>query len=143
MIKRTLAILGVLAACFAWGGNPRLRIMPLGDSITEGVPGDGVECGGYRAPLYKLLTADGYTVDFVGTNTVRPGDLVDEVQHEGHGGWRISHASVGLYEHLYGWFAQIDAPHIVLLHIGTNGLKYCVIIAYLPASRSSSVVTMT
>ena len=120
MIKRTLAILGVLAACFAWGGNPRLRIMPLGDSITEGVPGDGVECGGYRAPLYKLLTADGYTVDFVGTNTVRPGDLVDEVQHEGHGGWRISHASVGLYEHLYGWFAQIDAPHIVLLHIGTN-----------------------
>lgn len=123
-LKRIMLAVSLMAVCAVWAENPRIRIMPLGDSITEGVPGDGIECGGYRAPLYKLLTAAGYNVDFVGSNTVRPGDLVEEIQHEGHGGWRISNvmapATQGLYEHLYGWFANIDAPHVILLHIGTN-----------------------
>src|SRR6185503_15255025 len=42
---------------------PTLRVLPLGDSITFGA-GAG---GGYRAPLYQLLTNAGYSVDFIGT----------------------------------------------------------------------------
>ncbi|MFM7170907.1 MAG: hypothetical protein ACKOYH_08700 [Cyanobium sp.] len=41
----------------------KLRIMPMGDSITEGVGSPG----GYRLPLYDALTGKGYDVDFVGS----------------------------------------------------------------------------
>src|SRR5678815_2783167 len=41
--------------------TPFLRIMPMGDSITEGsIPGS------YRLPLYNLLQTNGYAFDFVG-----------------------------------------------------------------------------
>ncbi|MCP5545455.1 MAG: hypothetical protein H7A49_16285, partial [Akkermansiaceae bacterium] len=44
-----------------------VRIMPLGDSITQGCcSGSAVE-GGYRNRLHDLLDSAGYTVDFVGT----------------------------------------------------------------------------
>ncbi len=41
----------------------KLRIMPMGDSITEGVGAPG----GYRRPLVDALTGKGYDVDFVGS----------------------------------------------------------------------------
>ena len=46
---------------------PSVRIMPLGDSITEGSEGLAPIQGGYRTKLYQLLTAAGFNVDFVGT----------------------------------------------------------------------------
>ena len=36
--------------------TPPIRIMPLGDSITNGYP----VAGGYRGRLYQILTAAGY-----------------------------------------------------------------------------------
>ncbi|MFA6631807.1 MAG: GDSL-type esterase/lipase family protein, partial [Kiritimatiellia bacterium] len=48
-------------------------------------------------------------------------ELGSEVNHEGHGGWRISTTgSNGLHEYILSWLAQIDDPDVVLLHIGTN-----------------------
>ena len=93
-----------------------VRIMPLGDSITYGSP----VAGGYRAPLYHMLTNAAYAVDYVGTATGNASADLPEVNHEGHGGWRISDPSVGLYENIFGWFEAIEDPHVVLLHIGTN-----------------------
>ena len=40
---------------------PPIRILPIGDSLTYG---EFVE-GGYRLPLFQLLTNAGYSVDFV------------------------------------------------------------------------------
>jgi hypothetical protein len=44
-----------------------VRVMPLGDSITDGfnVP------GGYRVDLWQKLVAGGRTVDFVGSQDQR------------------------------------------------------------------------
>lgn len=51
-----------------------LRIMPMGDSITHGtIP------GGYRHPLYDLLTKNEHTFDFVGAKTQRGDTCPDPV----------------------------------------------------------------
>ncbi len=90
--------------------NGGVRVMPLGDSITEGtqVP------GGYRTGLWQRMAAGGYRVDLVGTQFNGPSALGDH-DHEGHPGWRIDQidANIG------GWL-QNTAPRTVLLHIGTN-----------------------
>ena len=61
-----------------------LKIMPMGDSITEGtIP------GGYRLPLYNLLQAGGYSFDFVGAKA-QVGDTCPDINHWGRSGWQIS-----------------------------------------------------
>ena len=95
---------------------PAIHIMPLGDSITYGQPIPG----GYREPLYHVLTNLGYTVDFIGTQTGNATNTLPEINHEGHSGWKISDPSIGLYENILGWFASIADPDVILLHIGTN-----------------------
>ena len=89
-----------------------VRIMPLGDSITFGSSSPG----GYRAPLYQMLTAAGFNVDFIGTQTGNGVASLPDSDHEGHGGWRIDQ----LDSNILGWFAQLDDPDVILLLIGTN-----------------------
>jgi hypothetical protein len=50
-----------------------VRVMPLGDSITDGftVP------GGYRVDLWQKIVASGRTIDFVGSQSNGPGNLGD------------------------------------------------------------------
>ena len=91
-----------------------LRILPIGDSITFG-SGGTAGLGGYRGPLYDSLSGAGYTVDYVGTSNGNSALLAD-MDHEGHGGWRIDQ----LDTNIAGWLAAIDTPDFVLLHIGTN-----------------------
>ncbi|MFC8230816.1 SGNH/GDSL hydrolase family protein [Streptomyces sp. NPDC057287] len=90
--------------------NGGLRIMPLGDSITDGfnVP------GGYRTRLWQRAAADGRTDDFVGSGFNGPPELGDH-DHEGHSGWRIDEIDA----QITGWL-QATGPRSVLLHIGTN-----------------------
>ncbi|NUW33336.1 RICIN domain-containing protein [Nonomuraea sp. SMC257] len=87
-----------------------VRVMPLGDSITEGtqVP------GGYRIGLWQRLAAGRYTVDLVGSQSNGPGSLGDH-DHEGHPGWRIDQIDANIT----GWL-RTYTPRTVLLHIGTN-----------------------
>ena len=109
-----------LLAVSAFSLPPPLRVMPLGDSITYGANSDGIG-GGYRYPLYVALTAAGYNIDFVGTQTSIPhAGLGAEINHEGHSGWHVSSASNGLYENILTWLSQTDDPDVVLVHIGTN-----------------------
>jgi lysophospholipase L1-like esterase len=90
--------------------NGGVRLMPLGDSITDGtqVP------GGYRIGLWQRFTTNGYRVDFVGTQFNGPANLGDH-DHEGHPGWRIDQIDANIV----GWLNTFT-PHTVLLHIGTN-----------------------
>lgn len=89
-----------------------VRVMPLGDSITDGfnVP------GGYRNYLYPALVEAGYSIDFVGSAVGGPASLADR-DHEGHSGWRIDQISANIGN----WMRQYT-PRTVLLHIGTNDM---------------------
>jgi lysophospholipase L1-like esterase len=64
------------------------NIMPLGDSITEGIGA----VDGYRLPLYNLLHNNGYTFTFVGdqnTNSDASLTSIGQGQHEGISGYVI------------------------------------------------------
>ena len=114
--RRTLHVLVRPGTLVIKTPPPPIRIMPLGDSITYGSPVPG----GYRDPLYHALTNLGYNVDFIGTQTGNATNTLPEVNHEGHGGWKISDPSIGLYENILGWFSLLADPDVILLHIGTN-----------------------
>jgi lysophospholipase L1-like esterase len=107
VVAATVMVSAGLASAESNGG---VRVMPLGDSITEGtqVP------GGYRIGLWQRLTSNGYRVDFVGSQFNGPASLGDH-DHEGHPGWRIDQIDANIV----GWL-QSFTPHSVLLHIGTN-----------------------
>jgi lysophospholipase L1-like esterase len=107
-LAATGAVTGVGVASAESNGG--VRVMPLGDSITEGtqVP------GGYRIGLWQRLAAAGYRVDFVGSQFNGPASLGDH-DHEGHPGWRIDQIDANVT----GWL-RTYSPHTVLLHIGTN-----------------------
>lgn len=92
--------------------NGGVRVMPLGDSITDGytVP------GGYRIGLWQDLVSGGYRVDFVGSLHNGPATLGDH-DHEGHSGWTINQIDT----YIAGWLTAAK-PRTVLLHIGTNDL---------------------
>ncbi|WP_216329216.1 DUF4038 domain-containing protein [Deinococcus aestuarii] len=87
-----------------------LKVMPLGDSITDGynIP------GGYRTELYRRLSAQVPGLNFVGSLQNGPATLADR-DHEGHSGWRIDE----LAARVDGWLDGAQ-PDVVLLMIGTN-----------------------
>ena len=91
---------------------PPIRIMPVGDSITQGAGA----AGGYRNKLYQSLTTAGYAVDFVGNASDNAAATLPDADHEGHGGWIISQID----QNITGFFNTIADPDVILLHIGTN-----------------------
>ncbi len=111
-----LAVLLVALAALIAGASTRVavaapvRIMPLGDSITDGynVP------GGYRVELEDELLAAGYEFDFVGSRVNGPDSLADR-EHEGHSGLRIDQLA-----RLVDASVARHQPEVVLLMIGTN-----------------------
>ncbi|MGI5239018.1 GDSL-type esterase/lipase family protein [Dactylosporangium sp. CA-139066] len=109
--------------------NGGVRVMPLGDSITDGfnVP------GGYRINLWQRLAAGGYTVDFVGSGFNGPASLGDH-DHEGHSGWRIDQIDANIV----GWL-QASSPRTILLHIGTNDVNQNFDVANAPARLSALI----
>lgn len=106
-----------LSASTLWAQPTAVRIMPLGNSITDGAVGSSDDTG-YRRSLYLQLTNAGYSVDFVGTQ-VRGVPLDFDRDHEGHGGWHANQ----IRDYVYSWLALHPAD-IVLLHIGTNDISY-------------------
>ena len=113
--------------------NGGVRVMPLGDSITEGtqVP------GGYRIGLWQRLASGRYTVDFVGSQFNGPGGLGDH-DHEGHPGWRIDQIDANIT----GW-ARTYNPRTVLLHIGTNDILQNYNVAGAPQRLSTLIDRIT
>lgn len=105
-----------------------VNIMPLGDSITDGV--GSAAGGGYRAPLYTDLQNAGYSSTFVGSATDNPGPLpASQQHHEGHPGYRVDQIANNLDgndgtggNNGGSWFHNGPQPNIILLHIGTNDI---------------------
>jgi lysophospholipase L1-like esterase len=132
--RLTIAALGAAVIAGAPGAasaetNSGVRLMPLGDSITDGfnVP------GGYRINLWQRLAAGGNTVDLVGSGFNGPAELGDH-DHEGHSGWRIEQIDANIV----AWL-RATSPHTVLLHIGTNDMNQSFDIANAPARLSALV----
>lgn len=99
-----------------YGISKKPKIMPIGDSITDG--GHRVEPtpGAYRIQLWKNFSADGLSIDFVGSQSNGPSTLGDK-NHEGHGGWKIGEITDLLVKDR---LIKTYRPDIVLLEIGTN-----------------------
>jgi lysophospholipase L1-like esterase len=92
------------------GGGTLVKVMPLGDSITDGfsIP------GGYRIELWNRFLTNGQSVDFVGSLMNGPGSLGDR-DHEGHSGARIDEMAAAVNP----WLVTFQ-PDIILLLIGAN-----------------------
>lgn len=122
MTARTVPItLGISLLASTWmnaaiAARP-IRIMPLGDSITQ----SNKDHSSYRRPLWQKLRAAGYNVDFVGSQRAHyqgPAPKTDfDLDHEGHWGWRVD----TVLTQLSTW-AKAARPDIVLVHLGTNDI---------------------
>jgi hypothetical protein len=113
-------VLGILLFC-GESVHSQIQIMPLGDSITEGLASSGDT--GYRRALYLSLTAAGHSVHFVGS--LRNGTPYDfDRYHEGHSGWRADEILNGRDGRggITSWLTTNPAD-IILLHIGTNDIS--------------------
>jgi lysophospholipase L1-like esterase len=107
-----------------------LRLLPLGDSITQGGGKHDHEYS-YRWPLFQMLVDEGIEVEFIGSMnrglnekpTVWPSTYKDRPFsniHEGHYGWKTGK----ILTEIPGWMPQWQAPpDIALIHLGTNDQK--------------------
>jgi len=94
---------------------PQKRILPLGDSITNGAPYS------YRFSLFNLLKGNGFNFYFVGTKNTNPAGYPGtwDTKHEGHNGA----SSKGINADLSSWLS-VYTPDIALIHLGTNDVGY-------------------
>ena len=88
------------------------KIMPLGASRVEGARPDFES---YRYELWKLLAAEGWDFDYIGTRTDGASyeglpDLPFDPDHEGRGGWTSGEILGGIGS----WVRAVGAPDIVL-----------------------------
>eukprot|EP00958_Prasinococcus_capsulatus_P010488 scaffold1026_cov409-Prasinococcus_capsulatus_cf.AAC.14 len=123
---------GVLAAACLLLGRPRaaeaLKIMTIGDSITEGWT---VPCG-YRAQLWDLLEQAGYqdlqfngVLDTCGSQVTKCDDRCGQLQenndfkhHNGFAGFKIHEVEESL-DDILPWRTGAF-PDIILVLLGTN-----------------------
>ena len=111
------ASLVALHANITAAAQPTVRIMPLGDSITQ----SNKDHNSYRRPLWQMLRAAGYSIDFVGSQHTnyqgKPPNPDFDLDNEGHWGWRVDE----VLAQLDGW-VKTARPDIVLVHLGTNNI---------------------
>jgi lysophospholipase L1-like esterase len=97
------------------------KIMPFGDSITQGYN----VAGGYRAPLFHLALAAQRDITFVGSASDYSVPTVDGMafpkNHEGHGGYTIE-GNNGIAQFVATSIPNYQ-PHIITLMIGTNDIN--------------------
>jgi lysophospholipase L1-like esterase len=121
LILSVMLALSIISPVFA---EP-VRIVPIGDSITQGGRKDREEYT-YRYPLFCKLKDAGFDFDFIGS--LKTGLYADakwpdykeqpfDADHEGHYGWKTA----AVREKLQGWADNYPAPaDIALIHLGTN-----------------------
>ncbi len=131
IIKKILGIgvmAGMLLSVSLYAGKT-VRLMPLGDSITEGgsngnsQPDQNASFIAYRGQLWTKLHDAGYTMDFVGSNYGGQdykdnNDSTFDIDHEGHDGWKADQIDAQVTG-----FLNTNPADVVLLHIGTNDLN--------------------
>ncbi|MBD1822466.1 cellulose-binding protein [Cyanobacteria bacterium FACHB-DQ100] len=112
-----LLISGCTPVASVDGTPTSIRIMPLGDSITQADRNHN----SYRRPLWLKLRAAGYDVNFVGSTKSHylgnaPKSDFDQ-DHEGHWGWQADEVLAQIAR----WSATAK-PDVVLIHLGTNDI---------------------
>ena len=129
-----IILLASIGMGFARPESPReqtpLRIMMLGDSITQGAYYND----SYRYYLWKALVDADIEFDFVGSLSANYGGNPNWVaykgqtfdpDHEGHWGWCAENILRGIKgqrkNNLKNWLDEYT-PDIVLIHIGTNDI---------------------
>eukprot|EP00033_Pygsuia_biforma_P001828 GCRY01002043.1.p1 GENE.GCRY01002043.1~~GCRY01002043.1.p1 ORF type:complete len:317 (+),score=39.32 GCRY01002043.1:221-1171(+) len=111
-----------LSGCYFHNVHREMRVLSLGDSITQGI---GVEKN-FRGYLSTMLTSEAspfynnVTFRFVGSQIdAAPGNVPEKghqfLHHEGHYGLTV----VSAREFIQEWIAEA-VPDIVLIHLGTN-----------------------
>ena len=109
-----------VSSCGNDGGT--LRVMPLGDSITEGEANHN----SYRRTLWQRLQGAGCKVDLVGSKTgvssgyrnspwVSPPNPDFDQDHEGYWDYRVNELLP-----IVGGKVASAQPDVVLIHLGTN-----------------------
>lgn len=106
------AIIITLWLSGATAQTPVVKIMAVGDSLTEGID----DLGGYRPHLYQLLKLVNLQFQFVGSQTDNPLGI-EGLAYEGHSGYRIDQIEEGLLEHIATY-----RPQIILLGAGGNDI---------------------
>lgn len=110
------AALGGYSPCPS-NGDP-CKILPLGDSITDGFG----YAGGYRVALFARAQAAMQRITFVGSLQNGPSTVAGASfprNHQGHPGWTIDRVAS-----LVPRPALESAPDIVLLMAGTNDVNF-------------------
>ena len=92
----------------------RLRVMPVGDSITEGV--NSTTANGYREALERLEVAQQHPVDYVGSH--QTGSML----HSRNEGW--SAQEIGYIQDKTMAHLQLYSPNVVTLLAGTNDIGH-------------------
>ncbi|WP_187261076.1 GDSL-type esterase/lipase family protein [Pontibacter beigongshangensis] len=109
----------------------QIRIMPLGNSITQGNTSFHTtpEYPSYRFELWKQLIDAGIDFEYVGSHDVNRDNRTPDVKgtvykgktytnvNEGHWGWRADEILKELPVWLQGY-----TPDVVLMHLGTNDI---------------------
>jgi lysophospholipase L1-like esterase len=92
----------------------RVRVLPLGDSITAGVAANS-----YRPDLWSALDDDFCAVDFTGTQRgpTSASALTFDRDHEGHSGFRTDQILADLPTYLAG-----NTPDVAMILLGTNNV---------------------
>jgi acyl-CoA thioesterase I len=111
-------LLGVTARHVRADVDGALRVMPIGDSITQGHQNWGPT---YRYELWRLFAATGHDLDFVGsmTRTISGGYVEPnfDQHHEGRNGWRVDQVNAQL-----DVWMRASQPQVLLVHLGHNDL---------------------
>ena len=107
-LKRFYVVTGVTE-------HPKARIMPVGDSITEGASTFTI----YRPGLFDKLTTAGYHFQFVGNQSSTYASPVTgttvTLKHEGYGGTNAEFAALNMASRLAS-----NPADILLIHSGHN-----------------------
>lgn len=137
MLERLIISIIILNCSFFLNGQiDTIKILPLGNSITQGE--DASITGGinsfntYRRILWhELVDTLGYNVDFIGSlNQNYPCGAYDDpdfdMDHEGHWAWTVDEIVYGRNGSCNGsgrlgqWVQSVGIPDIALVHLGTN-----------------------
>jgi lysophospholipase L1-like esterase len=124
-----------------------LKIMPMGDSLTAGWISPPAGHHSYRGYLYNKLTMNGYSIDFVGSQSLTPHGGGDP-DHEGHSGFTIGpdpsacgFVAGNFSDNLSAYLSPTVTPDALLLMIGINDVGCGGTFAMTATTRLENLVT--